>query len=337
MINRHQTDYFNWKRMCNRHSVLLLLLCCCVSQAFAQHSLQQKPWQRKATGSQSGPSSYRSTTTQSSSIAGHINKSHYLDYDDWATDKKIRLWDVRLNSRRPNKYSWTSRLVIANVAMFAIQTWKPSVTRMGIKLSNRILRGEELYRLISPIFLHGSIYHLFTNMYSLRNVGETTEGQLAICSQLYSLQILHWALLGAYSGHDWLLGQQGRAYSDAVTQTLLINLFLGAVNPMVDNWGHLGGAIGGAAMAYYFGPRLYLAELPEGGRTIVDRPIVRLPRSIEALPERITNTMTRMARRMQIWRFKSDLPAKPWRPKGGGSINYQRRRNAPNKSIKPDL
>jgi hypothetical protein len=114
----------------------------------------------------------------------------------------------------------------------------------------------------------------------------------------------------------------------------MINIFMGAINPMVDNWGHLGGAIGGAAMAYYFGPRLYLAELPNGGRTIIDRPILRLPRSIEALPERTGNTFTRMIRRMQVWRYKSDLPTKPWRPKETGPSN-QPRMNAPNRSIKP--
>lgn len=137
--------------------------------------------------------------------------------------------------------------------------------------------------------------------------------------------------------HDWLLGSQGQAYSDAVTQTLVINMVMGALNPMVDNWGHLGGAIGGAAMAYYFGPRLYHAELPDGGFTIVDRPILRLPKAIESMPERISDTLTRMTRRMQIWRYKADLPAKPWRPKGGGATDYQRRRNAPNQSIKPNF
>ena len=101
--------------------------------------------------------------------------SHFLDYDDWVTDKRTRLWDVKLNSRRPNRYSWTSRLVIANVIMYGLQVWKPSVTQWGVKLSDRILRGEELYRLISPVFLHGSIYHLFTNMYSLQNVGHSCE------------------------------------------------------------------------------------------------------------------------------------------------------------------
>jgi len=33
----------------------------------------------------------------------------------------------------------------------------------------------------------------------------------------------------------------------------------------------LGGLIGGGAAAYYFGPRLRLLELPEGGRLLVDR------------------------------------------------------------------
>ena len=140
------------------------------------------------------------------------------------------------------------------------------------------------------------------------------------------------------SRHDWLLGSSGKAYSDGITQTLMINLVLGAMNPMVDNWGHLGGAIGGAAMAYYFGPRLYLAELPEGGQTIVDRPILRMPRSIEAIPERFSNGIKRATLRLQIWRHKSALPDKPWRPKGTwNKVNYHRRSSTPNRSIKPNF
>lgn len=137
--------------------------------------------------------------------------------------------------------------------------------------------------------------------------------------------------------NDWLLGNNGRAYSDAITQTLLINLVLDAMNPMVDNWGHLGGAIGGAAMAYYFGPRLFLAELPGGGRAVVDKPILRLPRSLESIPERSTNFFNRMTRRMQIWRYQADLPSRPWRPKSNPQNIRQRSIDAPNRSIKPKL
>jgi hypothetical protein len=102
-----------------------------------------------------------------------------------------------------------------------------------------------------------------------------------------------------------------------------------------DNWGHLGGAIGGAAMSYYFGPRLYLAELPGGVKVIVDKPIIRLPASIESIPEKVNNRVTRLVRRMQIWRYTADLPDKPWRRR---QRDYRRRQDmTPNKSIKPKI
>ena len=33
--------------------------------------------------------------------------------------------------------------------------------------------------------------------------------------------------------NDWAMGPQGEAYSNQITQTLLINLVMGAVNPMM--------------------------------------------------------------------------------------------------------
>ena len=115
-----------------------------------------------------------------------------------------------------------------------------------------------------------------------------------------------------------------------------MNLLIGYFNPMVDNWGHLGGALGGAVMAYYFGPRLYLAELPGGGRAVVDKPILRLPRSLESIAEKTSNILSRMTRRMQIWRYKADLPTRPWRPKKNGPT-MRERQLTPNQSIKPKL
>jgi len=290
-------------------------------------------------------------------------QSHFLDDENWMTDKKIRIWDTRIHSRRPNQYSWTTKLVLGNIAMFLLQSAKPQVTNWGVKISEKILRGEDLYRLLSPVFLHGNIVHLFSNMYSLNNVGPMTEqvfgsGRFlatflvsgAAGNLLSAIQSPNQALgaSGAVFGimaslyvflnrNGWLLGAQGEAYSSAITQTLLINLVFGAVSPMVDNWGHLGGAIGGAAMAYYFGPRLFIAEMPEGaGRVIVDKPIYRLPVSIESIPKNISNTISRIVRRMQVWRYKSDLGGKPWQSKQLRQSDYQRRfRNGPRRSVKP--
>jgi membrane associated rhomboid family serine protease len=328
----------------------------CGTRSFAQHSFQQHPWQKS-------PRHQRSQSDTQRAVPD--SQSHFLDDEEWMTDKRVRSWDVQLKSRRPNRYSWTSQLILANVIMYGLQSMNPAVTQLGVKLSDRILRGEELYRLITPVFLHGSIFHLFSNMYSLNNVGVTCEQLFGSGRYLVSFMVAGAAgnllsavnspnpALGAsgavfgvmasfyvfLSRHEWLLGNAGRSYSGAITQTLFINLAIGAMNPMVDNWGHLGGALGGAAMAYYFGPRLYLAETLDGGRIIVDRPILRLPRSIESIPEKISTRTTRMFRRMQIWRYTADLPEKPWRPKGGSSpkINYQRRMDAPNRSIKPKL
>lgn len=342
-------------------SFLIVLFLALLSATTAQQSFQGSPWQRR---SRSSPSRhYQSRQSPPSSTAVHDYRSHYLDNDDWMTDKRSRLWDVKLNQRRPNRYSWTGRLIMANIIAYGIQAINPRFTQWGVKISDKILRGEELYRLVSPVFLHGSIYHLFTNMYSLNNVGVTCEQMIgsgrylvgyfvagAAGNLLSAIKSPNPALgaSGAVFGvmasfyvflnrHDWLLGNSGRAYSDAVVQTLFINLFIGAMNPMVDNWGHLGGAIGGAVMTYYFGPRLYLAELPGGGRMIVDKPILRLPRSIESIPENASNIISRIFGRMQVWRFKAGSSAKPWRPKKTTGPTYFDRRAAPNKSIKPKM
>jgi hypothetical protein len=115
------------------------------------------------------------------------------------------------------------------------------------------------------------------------------------------------------------------------------------VNKNRDNWGHIGGAIGGAAMAWYFGPRLYIAELPIPGvgiqRVIVDKPIVRLHPSVESIPTKVSKGVGRITRRMKIWGYVANLPDKPWRTKQKrDNIDYrQRQQTAPKQSIKPRL
>lgn len=153
------------KKTLNGALCFFITVLCFGAQSSAQYTVQTRQQTR----------SYPVKKSRPSNVLLHDSRPHYLDYDDWVTDKKTRLWDVKLN-RKPNSYSWTSRLVIANVVTYALQAINPAVTQWGVKISDRILRGEELYRLISPVFLHGSIYHLFTNMYSLQNVGHSCEG-----------------------------------------------------------------------------------------------------------------------------------------------------------------
>ena len=73
------------------------------------------------------------------------------------TDKKIRIWDARV-SKRANQRSWSGRLTVANIVCYAIQSYNPRFTQWGVKLSEKILAGQDLYRLITPVFLHGGLF-----------------------------------------------------------------------------------------------------------------------------------------------------------------------------------
>lgn len=94
-----------------------------------------------------------------SSTAAYDYSKHFLDDENWMTDKNIRIWDPNYNARkRPNERSWSGRLTFANIICYGIQSFNPRFTQWGVKLSERIMAGKDLYRLITPVFLHGGLY-----------------------------------------------------------------------------------------------------------------------------------------------------------------------------------
>jgi len=340
-----------------RFGVWFLLCFVAEKQALAQSRRQvhfvrpastQRPWRS------SSPNSDPRTFVQQQQEREY--QSHFLDYNEARKDKRARGWRVDFKDRRIGKMSLTSKLIWLNVAAYALQAFRPSFTAWGVKRSDLILRGEQLYRLLTPVFLHGGIAHLGTNMYSLGRVGPDVEKLFGpgryLCTYLLAgvagnlmsaFQSPNPALgasgavfgvIGAYtvflSRNDWLLGNFGEAMNSRLMQTMMMNIGLGFINPSIDNWGHIGGALGGAVMAFYVGPRLYMTDLPGGGRMVVDRPLIRLPRSIERVPDRIGSLAERISRRVRIDRYLQDRPTPPWQQR------QQRRKPAvPNRSIKP--
>ena len=57
----------------------------------------------------------------------------------------------------------------------------------------------------------------------------------------------------------------------ALTRVIVMNLVLGGMSQNIDNWAHMGGLAGGAALAFLCGPNLVW----ERGR-LVDRPFLPL-------------------------------------------------------------
>ena len=151
----------------------------------------------------------------------------------------------------------------------------------GMKVNELIIEGQ-FWRLITPMFLHGSILHIAFNMYALISFGpglERSYGRgryLALffiggfAGNVFSFLFSSAPSLGSSTAIFGLLGAEGvflyqnrklfgkgaqRALINLIT-IALVNLFIGLSNPGIDNWGHLGGLVGGILFAWFAGPLL---------------------------------------------------------------------------------
>ncbi|KAL7580056.1 hypothetical protein ACA910_005041 [Epithemia clementina (nom. ined.)] len=319
---------------------------------FVQHassSSKQRPWR-----------TYDGTTSSNPYSRRREFFDHFLPWHEVRKDKRVRVWRGNDLGRqqRPGKTSLVTKLLFLNIAAYALQVVTPKFTAWGIKRSELILQGRDLYRLLTPVFLHGGPAHLMMNMYSLNNVGHDVEQLFGpgrfLCTYLLSgiagnifsaFQSPNPALgasgavfgiLGAYTvflaRHEWLLGRVGERMSSQLMQTAFLNIALGFANPSIDNWGHIGGFVGGCAMAYYVGPRLYMTSRFDDfdNKFIIDRPILRLPRPIESIPDKIGNIANTISQKVRLDRLLNG---------GSSSRPWQQRRppkDRPRWSIKPD-
>jgi rhomboid protease GluP len=151
---------------------------------------------------------------------------------------------------------------------------------------NTAIRAGELWRFITPVFLHGSVPHIFFNMYALLSIGSFLErqfghGRFALLYFLgaFSGNVFSFLLtgengysVGASTAVFGLVSAQviffyqnrklfGRYARQAIGNSVFIiaiNLFIG-LTPGIDNWGHVGGLLGGAVFAWFASPRWEVA------------------------------------------------------------------------------
>ncbi|WP_129628162.1 rhomboid family intramembrane serine protease [Candidatus Oscillochloris fontis] len=152
---------------------------------------------------------------------------------------------------------------------------------LGAKVNELIAAGA-YWRLLSATFLHGSLIHIFFNAYALYALGPESEriygtrrflalyflaglgGSLA--SYLLSPAISVGAsgsifgLIGGlgifYYLNRGVLGNFGKAQVQNMATIAIINLFIGFSAPsIIDNWGHLGGLLGGIVAGWALAPR----------------------------------------------------------------------------------
>jgi rhomboid protease GluP len=173
-------------------------------------------------------------------------------------------------------------LQMASVAIFGYAVYQIDWLEVYGARFNQAIRMGELWRFITPVFLHGSVAHIFFNMYALFSIGSFLERHFGY------KRFLALYFLGAFSGNVFsflLTGEAGYSVGastavfgliaaevvffyqnrklfggqakQAITNAgfiIAVNLFIG-LTPGIDNWGHVGGLLGGAMFAWFASPR----------------------------------------------------------------------------------
>jgi len=163
----------------------------------------------------------------------------------------------------------------------------------GAKINQFIEQGQ-FWRLITPVLLHGSLIHIGFNMYALYNLGPSLERKYGILPfiALYLIggvwgNTLSFLLspnpsLGASTAifgliaaqgvyiykNRYLLGSAARPLLVNISMVIFVNLMLG-LSPGIDNWGHIGGLLGGLFFAWFAGPSFGITENLFGQSVVV--------------------------------------------------------------------
>jgi rhomboid protease GluP len=156
---------------------------------------------------------------------------------------------------------------------------------LGMKV-NSLIRAGQIWRLVTPVFLHDSILpygllHIGFNMYALYLYGRGLEARFghwrftllyflaAYAGNVLSFLVTPNPSLGASTAVFGLLAAEGmfifrnrqllgNRANRALTNLLYIagvNLLIGFTTSGVDNFGHLGGILGGLIFTWFGGPR----------------------------------------------------------------------------------
>lgn len=193
-------------------------------------------------------------------------------------------------------------LLAINLLVFGLGMVSPRMERdlfiTGANRAYEVLVQGEYYRLFTSMFLHGSLMHIFFNMYALYIIGRGIEPVFG--SVRFSLIYLLGGLAGSifsvvmgnpdpFTGvpsvgasgavfalfgaemiylyrHRKLMGERASRQLRSLLMLLGINLFIGLASWVgssairIDNWAHLGGLAGGLALTWLLGP-IFSAKL----------------------------------------------------------------------------
>jgi len=187
-----------------------------------------------------------------------------------------------INKRSQAYVTWA--LLAFTIGVFIVETLVggsqkfSTLIMMGAK-TNELVQEGQWWRLVTPIFLHIGIFHIFMNGFTLLYVGQILEpmighwrffiiymlsgitGNLAsfafgannvisagASTSLFGMFAAFLSLAVIYRENRFLT-ELGKSFLGLI----VINLIMDLTMTGIDIWGHLGGAIGGLLLGYALG------------------------------------------------------------------------------------
>ena len=167
--------------------------------------------------------------------------------------------------------------ILQLATQFLIQIDLPVVFFLKV---NELIREGQIWRLLTPALVHGSITHIGFNMYALLSFGTGLERHFghgrflalyvlgAFAGNVMSFLFVSNNSLGASTAIFGLLGAEGvflyqnrklfagqfRSAIGNIIFIAVINLFVIGSLPNIDNAGHIGGLFGGLMFAWFASP-----------------------------------------------------------------------------------
>lgn len=212
-----------------------------------------------------------------------------------ATTAQKRRVGFTLAARRPYL---TYGLIVINVLIYGLSQFVPQTFEVGALFPVAVLGNFELPRLLTSMFLHANLPHLMLNMVSLYVLGREMEmlyGRERFVA-IYFLGGLMGSILSVSIG-DYAIPAVGASGAiiavwgaqmvflylnrllfgeERIRQVLVQNgvfllmFFLIGFVPgaIVDNWGHIGGFVGGAIVASLVPIRLVVKQVTMPDRAV---------------------------------------------------------------------
>ena len=191
-------------------------------------------------------------------------------------EKKNKKMEKIVSAKKP---IFTSVIMALCIIMFIVSGFGVSnniITSMGENVGVYVKEGQ-VYRLVTSMFLHYGLIHLFFNMYALFVLGPRIEDFYGkwkflliyflsgICGSLLMAGLdantpgvgasgALFGLLGAlaYFGYSYR-GYIGAMIKSQIIPTMICNLIIGFVFPNIGVLAHIGGFIGGVLVANMLG------------------------------------------------------------------------------------